>query len=86
MIVGAIRGRILARREGRPHSHNDCQTRSQLARGTVRIGGAAFWARFASLEALLEFVLGELLRDDADKLDQAEQSVLEKRLRDLGYL
>jgi hypothetical protein len=26
------------------------------------------------------------LRDDADKLDQAEQSVLEKRLRDLGYL
>ncbi|MFY9661925.1 MAG: hypothetical protein WAJ97_14965 [Terriglobales bacterium] len=45
-----------------------------------------FGARFASLEALLEFVLGELLRDDADKLDQAEQSVLEKRLRDLGYL
>ena len=45
-----------------------------------------FGARFASLEALLEFVLRELLRDDADKLDQAEQSVLEKRLRDLGYL
>ncbi len=45
-----------------------------------------FGARFVSLEALLEFVLGELLRDDADKLDQAEQSVLEKRLRDLGYL
>ncbi len=43
-------------------------------------------ARFNSLEELLEFVLRDLLRDEASKLDQAEQRVIEQRLRDLGYL
>jgi uncharacterized membrane protein YgcG len=38
------------------------------------------------LEAFLEFVLRELVRDDAGALDQAEQAVLEQRLRDLGYI
>ncbi len=45
-----------------------------------------FGARFESLELFLEFVLRELVRDDAEALDKAEQAVLEKRLRDLGYL
>jgi hypothetical protein len=45
-----------------------------------------FGARFGSLELFLEFALRELVRDDAVVLDKAEQAVLEKRLRDLGYL
>jgi uncharacterized membrane protein YgcG len=45
-----------------------------------------FGARFESLEAFLEFVLRELVRDDAEALDKAEQAVLEQRLRDLGYI
>jgi len=42
--------------------------------------------RFESFESFLEFVLRELLHSDMDELDKAEQSVLERRLRDLGYL
>jgi hypothetical protein len=45
-----------------------------------------FGAQFPNLESLLEFVLQELLRDDAEKLDQKEKEILEKRLRDLGYI
>ncbi len=44
-----------------------------------------FGARFQSLESLLEFVLREMVRDDAEALDRAEQEIIEKRLRDLGY-
>jgi hypothetical protein len=45
-----------------------------------------FGARFGSLESFLEFVLRELVRTDAEALDKTEQAILEKRLRDLGYL
>ncbi len=45
-----------------------------------------FGARFGGLEPFLEFVLRELGRGDAEALDQSEKAVLEKRLRDLGYL
>jgi hypothetical protein len=45
-----------------------------------------FAARFASVEELLVFVLQELLRDQATPMDQAEQRVIEKRLKDLGYI
>jgi hypothetical protein len=45
-----------------------------------------FGARFQSLESLLEFVLREVVRDDAETLDQAEQAIIQKRLRDLGYM
>jgi hypothetical protein len=45
-----------------------------------------FSAHFEGLESFLEFVLRELLNNDAATLDKAEQAVLEKRLRDLGYL
>jgi hypothetical protein len=45
-----------------------------------------FGARFGGLESCLEFALRELVRNDAEVLDRAEQAVLEKRLRDLGYL
>jgi hypothetical protein len=43
-------------------------------------------ARFGDLEQLLTFLLRELLRDDAAQMDQAEQGVVEQRLRDLGYI
>ncbi|MBZ5704873.1 MAG: hypothetical protein LAN63_05930 [Acidobacteriia bacterium] len=45
-----------------------------------------FGARFGSVEQLLTFVLQELLRDDAAQMDQAEQRIVEQRLKDLGYI
>jgi hypothetical protein len=45
-----------------------------------------FAARFGNLEELLTFLLRELLRDDAAQMDQAEQRIIEERLRDLGYI
>jgi hypothetical protein len=45
-----------------------------------------FGTRFGSLEQFLTFVLQELLRDDAKQMDQAEQRIIEERLKDLGYL
>jgi len=45
-----------------------------------------FAARFGNLEELLTFLLRELLRDDATQMDQAEQRMIEDRLRDLGYI
>jgi hypothetical protein len=41
---------------------------------------------FASLEELLVFLLRDLLRDDVSRFDQAEEKLIENRLRDLGYL
>ncbi|MFZ3263882.1 MAG: hypothetical protein WA172_07770 [Terriglobales bacterium] len=45
-----------------------------------------YGSRFENLESLLEFVLRELTRSEAECLDQAEQAILEQRLRDLGYI
>ena len=45
-----------------------------------------FGRRFGSLEQLLEYVLRELVRDDAAQADEKEQRMIEQRLRDLGYL
>ena len=45
-----------------------------------------FAARFGNVEQLLEFVLRDLLRDDAAKADEAERRLVEQRLRELGYL
>jgi hypothetical protein len=45
-----------------------------------------FAPRFDNLESLLEYVLRELTQNDAEALDRAEQAILEKRLRDLGYI
>lgn len=45
-----------------------------------------FGKQFQTIESLLEFVLQEILRDDAEKLDQKEKAILEQRLRDLGYI
>lgn len=45
-----------------------------------------FHQRFATLEELLTFVLRDLTRDEALQADQAEQRLVEERLRELGYL
>lgn len=45
-----------------------------------------FRERFAGIEELLAFVLRELVRDDAVRMDQDEQKFVEQRLKDLGYL
>lgn len=45
-----------------------------------------FGGRFDSLEALLTFVLQEITKVDASLLDQAEEQMIEQRLKDLGYL
>lgn len=45
-----------------------------------------FGARYGGLEPFLIFVLQELLRDEAAKMNQAEQETIERRLRDLGYM
>ena len=45
-----------------------------------------FGGQFDGLEALLAFVLGELLRDESIPMDQAEQRMVAERLKDLGYV
>lgn len=45
-----------------------------------------FVPRFENLESLLEYVLQELTRSDSEAFDRAEQEILERRLRDLGYI
>ncbi len=45
-----------------------------------------FGEKFGSLEQLLEFVLRDLVRDDAAQADEREERMIEERLRDLGYL
>ena len=41
---------------------------------------------FGSLEELLTFILRDLALDDATKADQAEERMIEERLKELGYL
>lgn len=42
--------------------------------------------RFNSVEALLGFLLQEIVNNDASKFDEAEEKIVEQRLRDLGYI
>jgi hypothetical protein len=45
-----------------------------------------FERNFENLEELLIFLLRDLLREDAMRADEAEQRLVEERLRELGYL
>jgi hypothetical protein len=45
-----------------------------------------FGGYFNNVEALLTFVLQELTKTDIRLLDQAEERIIEQRLKDLGYL
>lgn len=42
--------------------------------------------RFDNLESLVSFLLQEILKDEGVKFDQAEEQLIEQRLRDLGYI
>jgi hypothetical protein len=42
--------------------------------------------KFGDLETLLTFLLTETIKDEGEKLDQAEEEMVEQRLRDLGYI
>ena len=42
--------------------------------------------RFASLEQMLIFLLEEITRTDAARLDQEEERIVQERLKELGYL
>lgn len=45
-----------------------------------------FGNRYSSVEELVLSLLQEVLRDDAVKMDEAEQHIIEARLRGLGYV
>ncbi len=45
-----------------------------------------FKDRFGSVEDLLRFLLREITEGQAEGLDEAEQQMIEARLKDLGYL
>lgn len=45
-----------------------------------------FGPRFGGLEPFLNFLLQELLREDAAEMDQDERRIVEQRLKDLGYI
>jgi len=47
---------------------------------------AQFGKQFSTIDDLLVFVLKELVRDDAHKMDEHERRMIEERLRKLGYL
>jgi hypothetical protein len=47
---------------------------------------AKFGQQFGSLEELLAFLLRELLSEDVAKYDEAEERLVEQRLRELGYI
>ena len=57
-----------------------------LPTGLCQMAEERFGPRFGGLEPFLIFVLQELLRDEAAKMNQAEQDTIERRLRDLGYI
>lgn len=45
-----------------------------------------FGGRFGSLDELVTFLLRELVSGDTVEMDRAEQTAVEQRLKDLGYL
>ena len=45
-----------------------------------------FARRFSTVEELLTVALEEFVRDDALKMDEREQQIIEERLRGLGYI
>jgi phosphoenolpyruvate-protein kinase (PTS system EI component) len=65
---------------------NDAVRTVQLPSELCASAEKKFGSRFADIEDLLRYVLGELLRDDEMRLSQVEQEIVEKRLRDLGYV
>ena len=62
---------------------------SRIVQLPADLCGAAeskFGHLFINVEELLTFILRDLIRDDATKADQAEERLIEERLKELGYL
>jgi len=60
---------------------------------TVRLpadvcGEAEQWMgdRFPDVEALIVFLLKEIVKDDGSSLYRAEEEIVEQRLKELGYI
>ncbi len=45
-----------------------------------------FGSHFPHVEQLLEFLLQEMLREDSVRMDEADQRMIQQRLKDLGYI
>lgn len=58
----------------------------QLPADLCAVAEKKFSHTFASLEELLTFILQDVVRDEAIKSDQAEERLVEERLKELGYL
>jgi hypothetical protein len=58
----------------------------QLSVDLCRRAEEMYGPRFGTLEQFLTHVLEQLVRDDAAKMDQDEQRIIEERLKDLGYI
>ncbi len=58
----------------------------RLPEDLCRAAEQKFCGRFPTLEKFLVHVLEQLVRDDAVKMDQDEQRIIEERLKDLGYI
>ena len=58
----------------------------QLPTGLCAAAEKRFEKTFANITELLTAVLRDLASDDVSALDQAEQRLVEQRLRELGYL
>jgi hypothetical protein len=51
-----------------------------------RAAEGKFSHRFGTLEEFLTATLNELIRDDARRMDEQEQQIIEARLKALGYV
>ncbi len=58
----------------------------RLSSELCRAAEQRYGAQFGNLEQFLEFVLRKLVQDDPAQMDQSEQSIIEERLKDLGYI
>ena len=87
LIAGAVWSRVRgALRRGRKRLMSSDVREVRLPEELCNDAEYRFGARFGSLEDFLVFVLQELLRDEAKEMDQAEQRIIEQRLKDLGYI
>lgn len=57
-----------------------------LSEELCRAAEEKFSHRFGTLEELVTTALNELLRDDAQRMDEQEQQIIEARLQALGYV
>jgi hypothetical protein len=58
----------------------------QLPSDLCQAAEQKFAQSYGTLQQFLVYVLQQLVRDDAFQMDKLEQSIIEERLRDLGYL